>query len=127
MDMTRHLHRWLNDGSLREMGDSFEDRISDVVEELIRNRFTKQKVLEPVVIFESGWRLLPNITQRRALIEFFGPQSDDWIGRRLRVYRHRIDRVDATSGRPKTTWEKRVCLPATASIHMARTGTDEDR
>lgn len=112
MDMTRHLRRWLNDRALREhFDDSYEGRISDVTEEVIRNRFTGVKQLEPVVTFEDGWRLVPNISQRRALIEFFGPESENWKGRRLVVVRHSIQRTN-DAGIVKQTWEKRVALPA---------------
>jgi hypothetical protein len=70
----------LRSGMLREMGDTYEGRIATVTEETIRNRYTAQKQREPVITFEDGWRLLPNINQRRALIAFFGPNSEDWLG-----------------------------------------------
>lgn len=112
MDMTKHLRRWLNDKALSEnFNDSYEGRIAAVTEEVIRNRFTGVKQVEPVVIFEDGWRLLPNINQRRALIEFFGPETEDWIGHRLIVYRHYIQRTNPDTGMVKQTYEKRVKLP----------------
>jgi hypothetical protein len=111
MDMTRHLARWLNNDVLRQMGDTYDGRIGDVVEQTIRNRWTGEKQLEPVIRFEDGWSLIPNLSQRRALIELFGPESDNWIGRRLQVYRHRIDRTDEATGRVRTIYEKRVRLP----------------
>jgi hypothetical protein len=111
MDMNRHLRRWLNDKALSELGDSYEGRIAAVTEEQIRNRFTGQNQLEPVITFEDGWRLIPNISQRRALIEFFGSETNEWLGQRLVVYRHFNQRTDATTGRVKQTWEKRVRLP----------------
>ena len=115
--MTRHLRRWLNDKALSEhFNDSYEGRIDAVTEEVIRNRFTGTKQLEPVVIFDDGWRLLPNINQRRALIEFFGPETEEWIGCRLGVYRHCIQRPDAKIGLVKQTWEKRVRLPVALPI-----------
>lgn len=116
MDMTRHLRRWLNDKALSEnFSDRYEGRIADVTEEVIRNRFTGVKQLEPVVVFEDGWRLVPNVGQRRALIEFFGPETDDWKGHRLVVFRHSTQRTSA-DGAVRQTWEKRVCLPAKLSI-----------
>jgi hypothetical protein len=115
MDMTRHLRRWLNDKALSEQfEDHYEGRISDVAEEVIRNRFTGVKQLEPVVMFDDGWRLVPNISQRRALIEFFGSETDGWKGQRLVVFRHSIQRTNA-DGTVKRTWEKRVSLPAKSS------------
>jgi hypothetical protein len=117
MDMTRHLRRWLNDKALNENFDGeYEGRIGDVTEETIRNRFTGQKQLEPVVIFEDGWRLLPNINQRRALIELMGADTEVWIGRRLCVFRHCTQKTDTETGLVKQTWEKRVRLPAAMSL-----------
>jgi hypothetical protein len=112
MDMTKHLKKWLNDQVLREQfGDEFEDQIADVTEQVIRNRFTAPLQVEPVITFASGWKLIPNISQRRALCEFWGPETDDWVGRRLQVYRFRKERIDDATGLVRTTWEKRVRLP----------------
>lgn len=117
--MTRHLRRWLNDKALVEMGDSYEGRIQDVTEEPIRNRFTAQKSIEPVILFEDGWKLIPNISQRKALVAFWGPETEEWIGRRLVVFRHRNERPDAATGRVKVTFEKRVALPKAVALHRA--------
>ena len=65
MDMRRHLKRWLNEGELQEMGGSYEGRISAVVEEELRNRFTVQREVQPVIVFADGWRIVPNIGMRR--------------------------------------------------------------
>ena len=85
MDMSRHLPRWLNETTLRDLGDTYEGRIADVREEKIRNKFRLQKALEPVIHFEDGFKLCPNIGQRRALISFWGAETSAWIGRRLVV------------------------------------------
>jgi hypothetical protein len=112
VDMTRHLRRWLNDKALSEQfGDTYEGRIADVVEQTIRNRFTAEKQLEPVIRFEDGWCLIPNISQRRALVAMWGSETNDWVGRRLQVYRHRKERTDEATGRLRVTYEKRVRLP----------------
>jgi len=112
MDMARHLRKWLNDTTLRELGDMYEGHIADVTEELIRNRFRyNTKTLEPVITFEDGWLLLPNIGQRKALIEMFGSDTDMWIGRSLQVFRARIERTDAKTGLVKISYEKRVAQP----------------
>jgi hypothetical protein len=109
MDMQKHLRRWLNDAELRRLDDGrYEGRIERVVEEPIRNRFTATKQLEPVIYFEDGLRLIPNIGMRRALIEFWGPNTENWIGRPLVVFRASI--TDPQTG--KTRWEKRVMRPA---------------
>jgi hypothetical protein len=111
VDMLRHLRRFLNDTTLRELGDVYEGRIEAVAEELIRNRHNGTKTLEPVIAFEDGWRLIPNIGQRKALIEMFGPDTDMWIGRSLQVFRARLERIDSKTGLVKVTFEKRVAQP----------------
>ena len=109
--MRKHLHRWLNDEALRELGDEYEGKIASVTEEVIRNRFTAQRQLEPIIAFQDGWRLCPNITQRRALVEMFeSSNTDEWIGQRLIVFRHRISKVDPKTGVVKEKFEKRVRL-----------------
>src|SRR5688572_9308891 len=115
--MSRHLRRWLNDKALNEHFDgAYEGRIAGVGEEIIRNRFTGQKQLEPVITFEDGWRLLPNISQRRALIELFGAETNDWIGCELVVFRHQNQKIDPKTGLTKLSWEKRVKLPLPRSL-----------
>ena len=54
MDMARHLRRWLNETSLRELGGVYEGRIADVTEEKLRNRYTAQHQLQPVITFDDG-------------------------------------------------------------------------
>lgn len=105
VDMSRHLRRWLNDATLRrDFSGRYEGVIASVHEELIRNRFTAVKQVEPVITFDDGWRLIPNIGMRRALIEFYGANTDDWIGRRIVVFRS--ETRDTKAG--TTRWEKRV-------------------
>jgi hypothetical protein len=111
MDMTRHLTKWLNDDALRLFGDCYEGVIDNVVEQWIRNRFTAERELQPVIRFDDGWSLIPNVSQRRALVAMWGAESDEWRGRRLQVYRHRKERVDETTGAVKVTYEKRVRQP----------------
>lgn len=109
--MTRHLRRWLNDKTLREKGDVYEGRIADVAEEQVRNKFKGTRQLEPVITFEDGWRLLPNITQRRALIELFGPDTEDWIGQPLVVFRHYTQTINPKTGLVREAWQKAVKRP----------------
>jgi hypothetical protein len=52
------------------MGDRYEGRIEAVVEERINNKFKGKKELEPVIVFDDGWRMCPNIGQRRACVGF---------------------------------------------------------
>jgi hypothetical protein len=114
--MTRHLRRWLNEATLRELGGDYDGRIVDVVEERLRNRFTAQKALEPVIVFEDGTRLCPNLTQRTALVSFWGPNTDEWVGRRLRVYLHRKEQPDKDTGVMKVRYEKRVAVPPELAV-----------
>jgi hypothetical protein len=93
------------------MGGTHEGVIEDVVEEPIRNRFTWVKQTEPVIVFTDGWRVIPNITMRKTLIEFWGPNTEDWIGQRLEVFRHRVEFHDLETGGSKERWEKRVRRP----------------
>jgi hypothetical protein len=111
MDMTRHLRRWLNDGELVRMDGSYTGLIAGVTEERIRNRYTAVKQLEPVITFDDGWRLVPNIGMRRALIEMLGAETNNWIGHAIRVYRHRVQKNDGT-----TKWEKRVMRAEGCSV-----------
>jgi transcription initiation factor TFIIIB Brf1 subunit/transcription initiation factor TFIIB len=109
MDMTRHLHRWLNEKALREVfDDRYTGRVATVTEETIRNRYTFQKQLEPIITFEDGWRLVPNIGQRRALIEFFGAETENWIGESFTVFLARVERKSPETGQVRSVFEKRV-------------------
>jgi hypothetical protein len=116
MDMTRHLQRWLTLGELQKVEDRYEGVIADVVESALRNPFTKQRGVQPVILFEDGWRVVPNIAMRRALIEFFGTETRMWIGRRFVVFRHRVERLDPDTGRTTVKWEKRAMLPDVGSV-----------
>lgn len=112
MDVSRHLQRYLNDKVLAEQfADRYEGRIRDVAEALVRNRFTRSNNLELVIEFEDAWRLIPNLTQKRALVSFWGAETDDWLGQELVVYRHPVERQNADTGRVRVIYEKRVMLP----------------
>jgi hypothetical protein len=106
MDMGRHLRRWLNDAALARLDGVYEGTIGDVVEEQVRNRFTAQREIVPVVVFADGWRLIPNITMRTALVEMFGSETDHWRGARVRVHRTRREIVNKGTGETKTVWVK---------------------
>ena len=121
VDMRRHLRRWLDNAVLRELGDRYEGIIANVVERTLRNRFTCTRELQPVIEFEDGLRLVPNITMRRTLIEFFGADTEGWIGRRVVVYRHRVERTDPDSGKVLERFEKRAMRPeADVAVMTAR-------
>ncbi len=115
MDMRRHLKHWLNDSELQEMGGAYEGVIAEVVEEQVRNRFTTQREVQPVIVFLDGWRIVPNIGMRRTLVEMFGPETDDWVERRIRIVRRRVART-STDGEMRERYEKAVeCLDTPAS------------
>jgi hypothetical protein len=112
MDMRKHLRKWLNERALRdEFAGVYEGQIDDVFEQEIRNRFTADREIQPVIRFVDGWSLIPNVTQKRSLCAMYGPETDEWIGRRLEVYLHKIERADASTGLVKVRFEKRVRSP----------------
>ena len=106
--MRRHLRRWLNDAELERRGGRFDGVIAAVTEETVRNRFTAQRELQPVIAFDDGWRLVPNLTMRRALIEMFGTESNAWIGRRVTIHRQRVERIDKITGAIRESFQKTV-------------------
>lgn len=110
-DMRKHLRRWIDDALLRQLGDRYEGVITSVVEKTLRNRYTCTRELQPVIEFEDGLQLVPNITMRRTLIEFFGTDADEWIGRRIVVYRHRVEHTDPDTRAVRERFEKRVMRP----------------
>ena len=79
--MGRHLRRWLNEKSLRELGGLYEGRIASVTEEKLRNGYTAQHQLQPVIGFEDGWLLVPNLTQRVALVAALGLKRTTGLAR----------------------------------------------
>ena len=107
MDMRRYLKRFLNEESLKRMNGRYDGVIAQVVEEPIRNKFIASKQLEPIIKFEDGWLLIPNNSNRKALIEMFGPETSAWIGQRIVVFRHPVTRT-TKSGCTTTRYEKRV-------------------
>jgi hypothetical protein len=103
-DMTRHLKRWLTNTALSEMGGEFEGVIAAVTEEPIRNKYTAQKSIEPVITFEEGgYRWIPNKSALQKLIGWFGAESTDWIGRRVRIH---LVPVESKNGRKQ--WQRAV-------------------
>jgi len=102
--MRRHTHRYLNATSLREhFNEVYDGRIDAVTEELIHDQWAGENHREPVITFTDGWRLIPNINQRKALMALFGFDTEEWLGKVITVFLHPIDK----GGR--TRFEKRVC------------------
>jgi hypothetical protein len=110
MDMRKHVPRWLNSAALATMDDRFEGEIVDVREQQIRNRFTTERQLEPVIYFPDGWRLIPNIGMRKELVQLLGPETNTWKGHRLVVYQAPIERTNKATGEVTVAYEKRVML-----------------
>jgi len=114
--MTRYLKKWLTDKALEEQHDSeYEGVVAQVSEEMIRNRFTAQRETLPVVTFDDGWRLVLNKTFLQKFITWFGADSDNWVGRRVRVYRRQAELTNA-KGVTRTKWVRDVVC----EDHLAR-------
>ena len=125
MDMRRHLRRWLTDVPLQKMGGVYEGVIANVVEEEVRNRFTTKREVQPVIEFDDGWRSVPNLSMRRDLVDGFGPDTDTWVGRRLRIVR-RLMR-NRTTAKASERWEKAVEFPdSTAGEPVGRASLRAD-
>ena len=99
--MRRHLKRSLNDADLRNMGGSYEGTISAVVEEEMRNRFTTQRTVQPVIVFTDGYRIVPNIGMQRTLVESYGAETDSWVDKRIRVFRRPMTRRDSVKAQSR--------------------------
>lgn len=107
-DMTRHLKRWLTDKALAEIGGEFEGVIASVSEEEIRNRFTAQKSVEPVITFsEGGYKLVLGKTNLQKMINWFGPESNDWVSRRIRIFRQQVESRNA-EGLIRVRWQRSI-------------------
>jgi hypothetical protein len=86
------------------MGGEFEGVIAAVTEEPIRNKYTAQKSIEPVITFEEGgYRLIPNKSALQRLIGWFGAESTNWIGGRVRIY---LVEVELKNGRKQ--WQRSI-------------------
>ena len=113
MDIRRHLKRGLTNADLERMGGAYKGVIVEVVEEPMRNRFKARREVNPVIVFGDGWRLVPNIGTRRALVDGYGPETDDWSGRRVRIFLRPMTRKNSESAQ---RYEKAVeCLETPAS------------
>jgi hypothetical protein len=110
VDMRRHLNRRMTNGDLEQMGGDYEGVIAEVVMEDMRNRYTSKREEHPVIVFEDGWRIVPNIGIRQALINSLKAESDDWIGGRIRIFLRPMPRKDGSGDGPQR-FEKAVeCL-----------------
>jgi hypothetical protein len=105
MDIRKHLRRWLNASALEAMGGVYIGVIATVTEENVRNGFRMVTQLEPVIVFQDGWRIIPNISARRKLADQLGDDTDLWEGCTVRVSWQRIE-TDTSSGKKRTVRAK---------------------
>ena len=114
MDMRKHLRRRINDAELVRLGGEYVGEISNVGEEVVRNRYTAQRELVPVISFADGWQLIPNIGMRAALVETHGADTDRWVGKRVRIFRRAVERISKVTGETRTQYIKPVMFEADA-------------
>jgi hypothetical protein len=114
--MTKFLKQLLNDRELLRLGGRYEGVIAAVHVEPMRNRFKGTTGDEPVIVFHDGWRLVPNYGMRLLLIEHFGAESNDWIGRTVVVVRHLVDTTDRRTGEIAGRWVRRIVLPESGRV-----------
>jgi hypothetical protein len=110
MDMKRFVPCWINTDELQRIGGRYEGVIEQVFEQAVRNRFTGVKKAEPIIEFEDGYRLVPNITMRRSLMERFGTDTDLWSGERIAIELRRTSRTDPF-GVITDAWRKHLLFP----------------
>lgn len=108
MDMRRHVYRWLNDEELDRHGGSYVGRIARVREERLHNIYSGDKLPQPVIYFEDGVRMVPNLTMRVSLIDGLGAETDLWIGQRLEVFRQPSERTNSKTGKVRSVVQKVV-------------------
>ena len=73
---------------LEEWGGSYEDIIVDVVAEEMRNPFTTEDELNPVIVFQDGWRIvLTTVGMHDVLEAHYGYETDAWVDSHIRLFR----------------------------------------
>ena len=104
------------------MGGSYEGIIVDVIEAEMRNPFTTEDELLPVIVFSDGWRIVPNIGMRRDLVDGYGRETDTWAGQRIRIFLRPMTRK-SSGDEGRLRQEKAVeCLDLSASNVSAGAG-----
>ena len=111
MDMRRHVPTWINNKVLVCLGGEYECTIADAIEQEVRNPFTARRERQPVIVFDDGYRCIPNVGMRRSLMELFGPHTEKWIGRRIVISRRRVERINRETGETTESWQKVVSCP----------------
>jgi len=98
MDMKQFIRPYLTLAELEKRGGEFEGVIASVTDTYVRNPFTTERTREPMIQFQDGTRLVLNKTALKQCIGWFGAESENWIGRRLRVFVQSVERVNRTTG-----------------------------
>lgn len=103
-DMSPHLKPWLTLSELARLDGEFEGVIVSVDTEILRNRFKfNKKTDEAVVTFGDGHRLVLNKSMLYTCIKWWGSESDNWIGHRMRVFTFKAG-VAGKTGQP--IWQR---------------------
>ena len=128
MDMTRLLKPYLNVSQLEALGGAYDGVIAAVSSQLLRNKFRAEMSEEAVVSFLDGTRLVLNKTMLRQCIEWFGAESEHWIGRRVSVFLRRVESVDRATGELKCRKHRGIACTdahATNSVRRSMSATRE--
>lgn len=121
MDMTRYLKPYLTVPELEAMGGEYDGVIASVTNEEIRNRYKGQKSNEPVVSFDDGKRLVLNAGMLRACLSWFGADSTNWIGRRIRLFLRRVETINRETGEIKVRLQRGILCEDPHFLSSSRT------
>ena len=120
MNLTRYLKQFLTVPLLQAMGGEYEGIIADVREECLRNRFKAASEEQAVVVFTDGKRLVLNKTMLLACIRWFGDDSKNFIGRRIRVFLREVATESRKTGQRRVVWQRAIaCEDPHARIAVA--------
>ena len=81
--MRRKLGPWLTGAVVHAMGDRYEGEIACVVEQEVFNRWKNKTTLEDVIVFTDGMQLPVGRAMNFKLMDRFGYESADWVGKRI--------------------------------------------
>jgi hypothetical protein len=87
MDISKYTIKWLTAAALTKMdGERYEGVIDDVREQVLLNKYTLVKEVQPVIVFVDSWQIVPNQQMRHALREKWGSETIKWTGRRVVIF-----------------------------------------
>lgn len=123
--MTRFLHRQVTNDSLLESNRRYEGTVLAVEADTVVNKWrwtttadgkvVPKTELVPRIKFTDGFEWIPNNGARLKLTEAWGPDTDQWVGRRLAIYLIVVARTEKGTGRLVERLEKR-CAPLPDSV-----------